>query len=158
MERILESVFSRAFFILALSGIATFSEAAPLIPLDPEPTLFDDSEVHGSEPGLAIVRGTVGGQGESLGGSGFTVSSPSFGRYIVHFNTPFKSQPTVTMAIHGFFTGQPQQFVQTIAIDDPAGGITNSGFNVYIAQPSNSVGSMGSFGSQNWDFIAIGPR
>lgn len=114
-----------------------------------------------AESNLAVIRGTVAGNtGQTLAGAGFTVfthptSSLGFVTYSVQFDVPFSEYPSVAVSVHGFFPSQP---VQTIAIDDGQGGITRSGFSVYIAQPSNQIGSNGSFGSQNWDFIAIGPR
>jgi hypothetical protein len=108
-----------------------------------------------------LIRGTVGGNGTILSGSGFTVStvviptSPTcpqgvgpFFKYTVTFETPFASPPTVTLAVHGFWPSQP---VHVIAIDDGAGGITASQFTVYIVDPAS-----GTCGSQNWDFIAVG--
>lgn len=104
----------------------------------------------------AGIRGTVaGGTGAILEGSGFTGSTsvvpgiPGCVKYTVTFHTPFASPPTVTLAIHGFWPSQP---AQVIGIDDGAGGITDSGFSVYIVDPHTET-----CGSQNWDFIAVGP-
>lgn len=114
-----------------------------------------------AEQNLVVVRGTVAGaSGQVLAGKGFTVitnptTDPNFVTYTVLFDAPFSSDPSVVVSVHGFF---PTQFVQTIAVDDGAGGISTGGFTAYIAAPSNTIGSFGSFGSQNWDFIAIGPR
>lgn len=117
--------------------------------------------VQSVEPNLVVVRGSVPGAiGGTFQGPGFTAVETSFGTYEVTFDQSFSSPPTVVVAIHGFFTAPPpdQQFVQTIAIDDPNGGISTGGFHAYIAQPSNDPNSKGSFGSQNWEFIAIGSR
>jgi hypothetical protein len=106
---------------------------------------------HGTQQ--VIVHGTVAGNnGAPLSGVGFG-GGGGFGRYTVHFDVPFQSAPTVTLAVHGF----PSQRPVIIGIDDEAGGIQADRFSVWLSDPTDLDHPFGPV-FQNWSFIAIGTR
>jgi hypothetical protein len=117
-----------------------------------------------AESNLAVIRGTVSGNDSPLQGFGYTVTAPmtlpcgtnSYPEYQITFNPPFSSPPSVVVSIHEFLSsGFSNQPVYDVMIDDQSGGITPNGFHAYIRTDGFGVTC---FGSQTWDFIAIGPR
>lgn len=120
----------------------------------------------GAESDLFVIRGTIGG---APAGAGFTVStnftlpcaSNLYPEYHVTFNQPFTSTPSVVVSARDYlaspFGNSGNRPVYTAAIynGSSGGGVTPNGFSVRIKTDAFSVTC---FGSQNWDFIAIGPR
>ncbi len=49
----------------------------------------------GGEENLRMLRGGITNAGVITAGLGFTVDNPNCGQYIIHFNTPFATTPTV---------------------------------------------------------------
>lgn len=106
------------------------SSGLPTAPGNPLAALQNQAVQGAAEQNLVVLRGTVAGMtGQVLAGQGFTVTTnpiagSPFPTYTVVFDTPFSSPPSVVVSVHGFF---PTQFVQTIAVDDGAGGISKEG-------------------------------
>lgn len=131
----------------------------------------------GAESDLFVIRGTISGApaeagGGALEGAGFTVTtnltlpcgSPNRAReYHVTFDPPFSSTPSVVVSARDFLFAPfdpvgngGDRPVYTAAIYNGSGGVgvTPYGFTVRIKTDAFSETC---FGSQNWDFIAIGP-
>ena len=97
----------------------------------------------GGEENLRIVRGVINFDGTIRSGSGFQVSTPSDGAYIITFNTPFAGVPTLTAT--------PLCFGTEVILY--AAGVTSNRANVAALLRQG-----GSFASTDFNFIAIGPR
>jgi hypothetical protein len=94
------------------------------------------------EENLRIVRGVFSAEGVILAGSGYTVSHPDIGVYVVTFSPSFASAPTVTCTAHN---GSNRAYVVTE-------GVTASAANLLVVLPS------GWHSNEPVHFIAIGPR
>lgn len=93
----------------------------------------------GAPEPVRIVRGTVSAVGALVAGTGFTPGSLGGGQYIVTFNPPFASPPTVTVT--------PGSLV-VLAVDN----VTASSMRVEVVSPGGFA-TLSSF-----HFIAVGPR
>jgi hypothetical protein len=125
----------------------------------------------GAESSLVVIRGTVGGNAAVLQGAGFQVSSTVnlpcgfnlYPEYHVTFDQAFASTPSIVVSARDAVSASPSNGsnapVFTAAIDGGpnGGGVTVSGFSVRIKTDAFGFNTT-CFGSQNWDFIAIGPR
>ena len=124
-----------------------------------------------AESNLVVVRGTIHrnpltGNSEVLAGAGFTVANPMtvfcgtnpYPTYQVVFDGgTFSAPPSVVVSAHDFIyspADDPGNHpVYTVAI--VGGNISQDGFDARI----KTDGFLGTcFGSQVWDFIAIGPH
>jgi hypothetical protein len=106
------------------------------------------------EENLRIVRGWVGGSGVILGGSGFAVTQLSKGDYLITFNTPFASTPSVTATVD-------DETDSLVIIDFYVAGIfapNASSVRVRVRQHSDAQGICNCVDNQRFQFIAIGPR
>jgi hypothetical protein len=95
----------------------------------------------GGEEKLRFIRGTVGGNGSSGAGVGFTAARGSVGVYTVTFANGFSSKPTVTVAIDNNFG-----FISFQAISD------NKSMLVVTRDTNNTLADLG------FTFIVAGPR
>lgn len=97
----------------------------------------------GGVENLRIIRGVVGGAGNIIAGSGFTVTHgpTGSGQYTITFNTPFPSPPTI-MA-----TAENVSQARTIN----TAGVTGSTANVRTYFGTSATDAA-------FHFVAIGPR
>jgi hypothetical protein len=96
----------------------------------------------GGEENLRIIRGVINFNGSVIVGSGFQVSHPSTGLYIITFNTPFAGGPAVTATSDFAFSPSWAN------ID----GATSNTVNIKISDESGNPLDFA------FHFIAIGPR
>jgi len=129
-------------------GIGTTSPAAKLdvrgdVKLGSSGQLF----APGGEENLRVIRGRVGKTGGILLGTGFTVTHPSLGHYIVTFNSPFNGTPVVT-AMTLFVPGDTN--VDFVVNEDSS--------STHVSLRAGAIHLSGSIDDVNFDFIAVGPR
>jgi hypothetical protein len=98
----------------------------------------------GGEENLKIIRGAVDEAGNIDAGSGFTVSHPFIGEYVITFTTPFSGIPSVTGT--GINIDGTAFFVQDF-------NVTANAVTITLVHNSDSNPVNGPF-----DFIAVGPR
>jgi hypothetical protein len=97
----------------------------------------------GGEEDLRMLRGGITSAGVITAGLGFTVDEPNCGQYIIHFNTPFATTPTVTASQAGAtLCGRTAMVVD----------INRSLVEIQVRSDDCSLACYGI------EFIAVGPR
>jgi hypothetical protein len=99
----------------------------------------------GGEENLKIIRGAVDEAGNIDAGSGFTVSDPNLGLYVITFATPFSGIPSVTGA--GVDVDGTAFYVQIF-------NVSSSAVSLALVHDPNAFGDV----NGPFHFIAIGPR
>jgi hypothetical protein len=129
-------------------GVGTFAPAAKLdVRGDIRLGLSGEYRAPAGEENLRMIRGIVTETGNRAGGTGFTVTHPSLGTYVITFTTPFVTRPVITVTEEwqpGFFA----DFGITEAV-------TASGATIKIINP-RADGFI--LDDASFHFIAIGPR
>ena len=101
---------------------------------------------------LRIIRGIIAEDGSILEGTGFSVSHPEEGRYVVGFPTPFADVPTITATAdrNPFTPGGAGSEASYLVMTD---FVTLSGAEFVVRNASANV-----WQDRAFQFIAIGPR
>lgn len=94
---------------------------------------------------LRILRGSVDSNGNIVAGESFSVRKPEKGKYIINFNDPFTSNPSVVATYK--VTGVVTSFMVQI------NAVSNTSAEI-IGVTADGV----SFADTNFEFMVLGPR
>jgi hypothetical protein len=97
---------------------------------------------------LRIIRRSISDNGTRLHGSGFTVSHPGTGDYLITFTTPFAATPTVTASLEYVAASSLPRTARPNAV---SAGSANIVITLHIEFDV-------SFEDEAFHFIAVGPR
>jgi len=102
----------------------------------------------GADENLRIIRGSISGDGNILSGSGFQVSNPGRGHYVITFAAPFAGSPTVTATSLLASESDPATITAVLA---------PTSVNVSVRQYCHDLNAC-SDANASFHFIATGPR
>ena len=104
----------------------------------------------GGQENLRIVRGSVHADGGIIDGSGFTVSHPGTGDYLITFTPPFAGPPSLTASC--------EQVSTTGLVSASADEVSATQANVVIWSFFTQPNPGDALHDQPFHFIAVGPR
>ncbi|HEX2838486.1 MAG TPA: hypothetical protein VHN77_10195 [Phycisphaerales bacterium] len=134
-------------FVIQTDGLVGIGTTAPAAKLDVRGDIrlgvSGQYRAAAGTENLRIVRGSVTAAGTANFGSGFTVTRPSTGVYIITFTQPFTGVPSISV------TPELADVVKLAMTN----GVTSSTARIEV-----SLRSDGSFSNCEFGFIAIGPR
>ncbi len=107
-----------------------------------------------AEENLRFIRGTVSGIGQVMHGQGYTAAQVGSGDYLITFNTPFSSTPTVTATVDDV----TESLVNADLFSAGIYAASTTSVRIRVREVSEDNGNANGTWSYPFHFIAVGPR